>query len=321
MVKSVYVEEEEHKRPFVYVLLVFLLVSLIISMFLLYELLPQGTETFNRYELSKNFSSFNESKHGQFYSDMRFSDSLISYHIDSDCSDIRYNDMIGAFNFLENQTIVRFYEISLNSQIAVHCSNSAKIEGKMIIAGEGGPNYVVQTDHYNIIINGSILLLRDSNCPRPNIAIHELLHVFGFDHSNVSSSILYPTSRCEQQLSQDIIDTIDNLYSVESLPDLYFSEAYANKSGRYLNLDVEIKNSGLRDAKPFDMYVYADAEFVEKFSFENIGVGEGRILRVNNLKMPISNVKKIIFFIDEKNNTKEIDKSNNKVTLNIEVSS
>jgi len=306
----------EGKKSFLYFLFLFLVVALMVSMFLLYELFPRGTETFVQYELTKNFSSFGSAGDGQFYPNMRFPDSVISYDVDVGCSGSRKADTLDAFNRLSEETILEFYNSPGNPQIVIHCSDKARVEGKMIIAGEGGPNYVVQTDLYNVIYNGSILLLKDSPCGNSNIALHELLHVFGFGHSNVTSSIMYPTSNCEQQLSQDIIITLNKLYSVESLPDLYFTQASANTSGRYLNFNFEIKNQGLKDSDGFNVSVSANDKFLESFFMDGIGVGEGRTLRVSNLKMPKAEMNNLSFVIDGENKIKEINKGNNKIILN-----
>ena len=53
----------------------------------------------------------------------------------------------------------------------------------LFIAGEGGPSNITKSGDFSVITHGSILLIKESKCERPNIAIHELLHALGFDHS------------------------------------------------------------------------------------------------------------------------------------------
>ena len=85
---------------------------------------------------------------------------------------------------------------------------------------------IVQTGRYNVITNGTVLLYKETNaqnCDWANVELHELIHVFGFGHSNNSNSLMYPyLENCNQKLDDSIIKELTRLYSEENLADLYF---------------------------------------------------------------------------------------------------
>ena len=74
----------------------------------------------------------------------------------------------------------------------------------LFIAGEGGPTSITNTSLYNVILKGKILLYKKSECEEPIVELHELLHVFGFDHSQDPNNIMFNLSSCNQEISQDI---------------------------------------------------------------------------------------------------------------------
>jgi len=144
--------------------------------------------------------------------------------------------------------------------------------------------------------------------------LHELLHVLGFEHSENKNSIMYNTTSCQQILTNDIIDELKRLYSIQELPDLYFSSISATKHGSYLDFNVEVINSGLNEAENVKLEIYAEDEEEEKideFILENVGYGEGKSLEVKNLKISraASKIKFVIVNgedLDEKNNIIEL---------------
>ena len=68
------------------------------------------------------------------------------------------------------------------------------------------------------------------NCNWPATELHELMHVFGFNHSMDSNSLMYPyLTSCNQKLDNSIIEELIRLYSIPNLPDLYFENISAIK--------------------------------------------------------------------------------------------
>lgn len=264
---------------------------------------------------SANFSSKNNQTM-QFYPNMRFLNKDISYHISEDCDIKKKSEMIWAFNNLEEQTSLNFYEINKDAEINVACEDMTKIENGMFIAGEGGPANVSLGTKFNTIMNGQILLLRTSECERPNIELHELLHALGFDHSNNTNNIMYPVSKCKQVIGEDIISEINRLYSIESLPDLEIDSASAFLNKRFLDANIIIKNQGLKDSNDFILSIYVNNKSIEKMNVEGIKVGYGRIINITNILVPQIKTDTLKFVLETE--SPELDKKNNYVTLNLD---
>ncbi len=306
-------EEQEEKRKILRIILSFLFFLLVLFLLGVYWLIPFRTFEFKTGEINNNFSLNNtELKDMQFYEKMRYPDSSISYKI-LDCTLKKQKDMKKAFEIIEEKTILNFYPVENNAEIEISCDEKMKIEGDLFIAGEGGPVNITQTDNFNVIIRGKVLLIENSRCPNPNVAIHELLHALGFKHSENSESIMYSITKCSQNIGKDIPDLINELYSYESLPDLSIKNATAFIHSRYLDINTTIKNNGLKKSKPGKLSIYADEEFVKDFDIETLEVGYERTIILKNILVNKRNLKKLGILIDLKE--KELNKKNNKISL------
>ncbi len=262
---------------------------------------------------------------GQFYLNMKFNHNSISYNIASDCSEEKKDRMIEAFNELKNKVgIISFYSDFNNPDIEVSCSENTKhsIEKEYFIAGEGGAKEIIQTGRYNVITQGVILLYGEKKgieCDWPNIELHELLHVFGFDHSSDKNSLMFQyLESCSQKLDESIINTLKELYSKENFPDLYFDNVIGIKKGRYLDFNVTVKNSGTIDAENVFLSVFDNNDKIDEFDLKNIDFGAGVSFSVQNLKLNSRSSNDIKLVIDTDNLIKEIDENNNIATLNFE---
>jgi hypothetical protein len=278
--------------------------------------LPSGNEDFSLAEVR------------QFYSNMKFNHNKISYSIDSSCDSTKQERILSAFSEISNQVgLVSFYSNPENSDIDILCSISQKaIPGEVVgnsldkqtyfVAGEGGAKEIIPSGKYNIITKGVVLLYGDAKnslkCDKPNVEIHELMHVFGFNHSISKSSIMYPTlESCDQKIDDSIITELRRLYSEENLPDLYFENMSAVKKGRYLDFNFTVRNSGLIDASNVDYSIYDNGELVETRNIGNLRFGSGVIIQAQNLKLIHRDPSEIKFVIDNNNLIKELDKRNN----------
>jgi len=291
---------------------IFLSFMFCVGILAVYWFIPFGTIEFGT--KSNDFNLINQSGDMQFYQNMRYSDSKISYRI-FDCPLQKKNDMEEAFRMISDLSILDFYPINSNEEISVTCDSKNKLEGGLFIAGEGGPENITKGDKFNVILKGKILLIRDSNCENPNIALHELLHALGFNHSENSNNIMYPISKCKQTIGEEIFILLNELYSIPSQSDLTLENVSASMRGKYLDVNMSIKNNGLRDSEESKISIYADESFVKEIKLDALEIGYGRIISLNNLWIGQINVNKLDFVIDY--NLPELEKNNNRISLEV----
>lgn len=252
----------------------------------------------------------------QFYPNMRFRSEVISYSIESSCSDSKRENAEGAFQIIDERTRLSFYEDNENPEITVVCSQlppDARNE-RHFVAGEGGPTEILNASDYSIIMTGTFSLYRDETCGEPHIALHELLHVLGFDHNANPQSILYPTLDCSQELDDSLIEEIDALYTLPSKADLELSVLNASKSGRYGSFTILVYNRGLADAQDVSLRVSADGEFVKEFDLENVPIASRKTLTVTNLNIG-RGAERVMFEVDSDNVLDELREDNNNQEL------
>ena len=113
-----------------------LLLILVFGLLVIYWLNPFAYGSFGS-SGNSNFNLNNSTIGMQFYENMRYSDSEISYKI-NDCPLQKRNDMERAFEIIENKTILEFYEVGSDEEISVSCDSTVKRKGELFIAGEGG---------------------------------------------------------------------------------------------------------------------------------------------------------------------------------------
>jgi len=247
---------------------------------------------------------------------MRFPSNEITYDVSDDCNLDKKSQVAEAFNIIENRTVLDFSHTQNNPQIQIVCSDLApepEFEDHFV-AGEGGPTEIINTSLYAVILSGKISLFRDEKCDRPLIALHELFHVLGFDHNNNPNSILFPTLGCEHQIDDYLIDSINELYSVKSAPDLIIDKINGSKSGRYLGFEINVINQGLIPVDSAELMVYANGKFVKSFDLGDVDIGTRKVLTVENIKIPRSS-EKISFVVRDKSGAKEIFENNNRAEL------
>jgi hypothetical protein len=293
-------------------LMFFIFVALLLS---LYWFMPYPKTEFigitNGYENS-NFT-LNSGDSMQFYPNMRFSSPRISYDI-YDCPLQKEDDMLDAFQMLSDVTVLEFYN-SEDPDIIVTCQSTEKIEGGMFIAGEGGPTNITKVEDFNVINSGKILLIKESKCQKPNVALHELLHVLGFDHSENPNNIMYYITDCDQTLGEDQIDLINNLYTIPGYPDLSFSDVSAVLNGRHLNTNMSIRNNGFVDSPDARILIYTDDTVVKEVELDPLEIGSGVKIILKNIPVKSFGIDELKFVIES--NFNELDKDNNKMVLKV----
>jgi len=300
-----------------FILLGFLLAALGISTYLLLSYQPTTPVALDSYSADFEMEIFSNGT--QFYPNMRYRDRNISYGIEKECSPKQKDNAIRAFSIIEKRSVLEFYRDDNEGEIMIVCSQDlgapeSEKEG-FFVAGEGGPSRVIDNVNYFVIFSGKISLYREDSCARPQIALHEILHAFGFDHNNNTGSIMFPVTACNQIIDNYIIDEINELYRDDSNVDLAIENVSLTKKGRFLDFDIIIANLGLKNSENSTLFIFEDDDLDEigKFYLNEIKIGTRQILTVQNLRYS-GRAEKIIFRVNpiEK---EELSKDNNKVEL------
>lgn len=253
-----------------------------------------------------------------FAPNMRFNHNLISYYFEPNCLDDKKEKMLEAFAiFHDEMEIISFYEKqSDDADILISCSKENIEAGHdMFIAGEGGPSKFVNGSLFNVILEGQITLYKESDCDYPVVELHELLHVFGFNHINNVDSLMYNISRCNQRISGDMMDTINTLYSISPKPDIFISDVSAVKKRRYLDFNITIENRGLIDVEEEVLLIISsEGKKIKEFLMGNLSIFSARTLMVQNVKLNSRSDEKIEFRVVA-GATDEMDFENNVVEM------
>ncbi|MEM3091420.1 MAG: matrixin family metalloprotease [Candidatus Pacearchaeota archaeon] len=296
---------------FFFLFFIFVILSLILYWFFPFQDMEFKISKSENYNFTLNSSV---SEDIQFHKNMRYKDSKISYRIEK-CTLKKTSDILQAMEIIKEKTILDFYPVEKNEEIWITCDENVKFEGNFFVAGEGGPTKIIQSKNFNVIYEGAITLLRDSKCAEPVVALHELLHALGFDHSQNPENIMYPISRCNQKLGQDIQERINYLYSFPSYPDLAIENASALMHGRYLDISVTIKNYGLQDTNESKLIIYADNKKLKEILVDPIQIGGGRVITLTNILVLQTKIDNLQIFLEP--NLFELDINNNKLALEV----
>lgn len=126
---------------------------------------------------------------------------------------------------------------------------------------------------------------------------------------------MYNFSNCKQTIGDDIINLINDLYSVPSYPDLIMTNASVVMNGRYLSLNATIMNFGLKVSGASKLAVLADDKVIKEVEVDGIDVGYGRTLMLKNIfvsQLSVDELKLSIEYLFD-----ELSKDNNIILLKI----
>ena len=167
----------------VFLIYAVLLGGLVISSYYLYQNMP-GSPQQLQFKFQNKSARLQNQTFGnvsQFFPKMKFNHNNISYRIDFTCSDEKKQRAKAAFKDLAAKIpVITFYPVSDTPDIEVSCSRGNKYlaDKEHFIAGEGGAKTIIQTEEYNVINDGVILLHTNppgfKKCEWPNIELHEL---------------------------------------------------------------------------------------------------------------------------------------------------
>jgi ssRNA-specific RNase YbeY (16S rRNA maturation enzyme) len=290
----------------------------------LYQYIPGEDQSFS-ININKNLPETNASASLiQFVPNMRFAKTNLVYYIFPGCSEEKISRMNQAFNIISQETgIISFTKINTYTpseiDITIYCTELQKqVEKNKFIAGEGGPDAYLNLSLYPLIITGEIYLydtLYQEKCAYPIVELHELLHVFGFDHISKKTSILYPYSSCNQQLDGEVVSELKRLYSIPANSELSFTDLKASKNGIYMDFNASINNQGLITAENVLLILSSEGKEFQNFSMEDLESGSTKTLGIQNLILPRKSTSEITFKIIS--STPEYSLENNEVIAKI----
>jgi hypothetical protein len=126
---------------------------------------------------------------------------------------------------------------------------------------------------------------------------------------------MYNTSKCNQNIGQDIVDKINELYSSPSYPDLTFENVSAIMHGKYLDTNITIRNHGLKDSEKTKLIISSGEKIIKETEIDSLKIGYGITMSLNNILVPKINIQELKFLIDS--NFSELKKNNNEIKLEI----
>lgn len=249
----------------------------------------------------------------QFYPNLRFLNARIVYALGPACDETQRARVHRAFSLLSEDTGLSFVE-SMPEDLSITCALTPEprdVSLTHFVAGEGGPTSILNVSSFYIIQHANVSFYRPERCAIPTIALHELLHAFGFDHTNQSMSIMYPLTGCEQTIDASILEELRRLYSIPSLPDIALSSVSANISTLRFSFIVEVANLGLAPLTNATLVVEGDT-FIRRFGLEELEVGKRKILSVEQIRLTRA-FSSLSFRIETPD--RELSLTNNNVTL------
>src|SRR3989344_8150556 len=102
-----------------------ILSALVIISLLFFYLSPFNVSEFIAKKSENTNFSLNSSDSMQFYPNMRFPDSAISYKI-NDCPLEKRNEMENAFEIISNKTVLNFYIAKSDEEISIICKEKTR---------------------------------------------------------------------------------------------------------------------------------------------------------------------------------------------------
>ncbi|MBI2005561.1 MAG: matrixin family metalloprotease [Candidatus Aenigmarchaeota archaeon] len=248
-----------------------------------------------------------------------------SYYVD---------DFRKALEIWEDSTnnLVSFSAVSSGGDIAVEWSPALKEKASDTL-GNTDLKFV-NISGLGLIQNAKIELLTRSDSKQlsetdmTNLALHEIGHALGLNHSNDENDIMYPIlvvpSKEIKQISAAEIQKLQDAYKLPARPDLRIMEVNVTKATikkfgitfHLINMSMIIENAGLTDAVSPVLRIDTENEKVKQDMLPTISVGNRLSVIFGNLRTD-NNFDTIKLTLDPDNLVEELNEGNNVILLNV----
>jgi hypothetical protein len=124
---------------------------------------------------------------------------------------------------------------------------------------------------------------------------------------------MFTFAECDRSITDEIKQTLANIYSIEALPDLYFGNVKVEKVGKILNLNITILNRGLVASKNVSIEVKANDDIIESYDLQSM---EPAVTAIIQHEIPTTkNFDSVSITIDPLHVQDELDRENNLMIL------
>jgi hypothetical protein len=193
------------------------------------------------------------------------------------------------------------------------------------VVGEGGPTRAIETGGaYTLIEGGEIFLIpTDNKCVGVNRPVHEMGHVLGLGHAPPGhGDIMFSREiSCQQNITDLTVNAIKELYRVPANPDLAIVNVTAIKKGGELDINLTIRNVGLKDSVQTSLSFVGDGKKIDSLSVPKFSVvpriepGSGVSLIISKVRVP-SSLTQLVVKIDSNDEIVEMSEKNNDAIVN-----
>jgi len=254
--------------------------------------------------------------HEMMYGRVRWNSSTITFY-----SEIRENytlqfirDAVDTWN---KKTVIKFVEVDKpeEADFIVRYPKLNEFNWTETIRYLGEAQiYLIDTGLFNLSTRGEMLYLTtNEECKSRATALHELGHIVGLAHSSDAKDIMFTFAECDRSITDEIKQTLANIYSIEALPDLYFGNVKVEKVGKILNLNITILNRGLVASKNVSIEVKANDDIIESYDLQSM---EPAVTAIIQHEIPTTkNFDSVSITIDPLHVQDELDRENNLMIL------